>query len=69
MATLRIEYISNDGHLCSVEHEAAEMMCQDHLTTQMALCNSAYHLRPELAEQIANGIDDRPDCRGILGGK
>ena len=69
MATLRIEYISDNGHLCSVEHEAAEMLCQDQLTIQMALCNSAYHLLPDLAEQIACGTDDRPDCRGILGSK
>ena len=69
MATLRIEYVSDDGHLCSVEHEAAEFMCRDTFAIQVHLFRIAGQILPALADDISCGADDRPDCRGILGSK
>jgi hypothetical protein len=68
MATLRIEYVSNDGHLCSVEHEAAELMHANAFTVQVHLSRLACQMLPELSEDIACGQGQK-DCRGILGSK
>ena len=69
MATLRIEYIGDNGHLCSVECFDSDIEHSDPLSIQMALCHMAGQIIHGLAEQISCGADDRPDCRGILGAK